>query len=50
MMLKALKLILTPKLYTEMINRINKEINKLDKQLNSININDILRIMGYPNV
>lgn len=50
MMLKALKLVLTPKLYTEMINRINKGINKLDKQLNSININDILRIMGYPNV
>lgn len=50
MMLKVLKLILTPKLYTEMINRINKEINKLDKQLNSISINDILRIMGYPNV
>lgn len=49
MMLKALKLVLTPKLYTEMINRINKEINKLDKQLNSININDILKIMGYPN-
>lgn len=50
MMLMALKLVLTPKLYTEMINRINKEINKLEKQLNSININDILRIMGYPNV
>ena len=50
MMLKVLKLILTPKLYTEMINRINKDINKLDKQLNSISINDILRIMGYPNV
>lgn len=50
MMLKALKLVLTPKLYTEMINKINKEINKLDKQLNSISINDILRIMGYPNV
>ena len=50
MMLKVLKLVLTPKLYTEMINRINKEINKLDKQLNSISINDILRIMGYPNV
>ena len=50
MMLKVLKLILTPKLYTEMINRINKEINKLDKQLNSISINDIIRIMGYPKV
>ena len=50
MMLQALRLVLTPKLYTEMINRINKEINKLEKQLKSININDILRIMGYPNV
>ena len=50
MMLMALKLVLTSKLYTEMINRINKEINKLEKQLKSININDILRIMGYPNV
>lgn len=50
MVLMALKLVLMPKLYIEMINRINKEINKLEKQLNSISINDILRIMGYPNV
>ena len=50
MMLMALKLVLTPKLYTEMMKRINNEIKKLDKQLNSISINDILRIMGYPNV
>lgn len=49
MMLQALRLVLTPKLYAEMINQVNKEIKKLDKQLNSININDILRIMGYPN-
>lgn len=50
MMLQALKLVLTPKLYTEMITRVNKEIKKLDKQLNSISINNILKIMGYPNV
>ena len=50
MMLQALKLVLTPKLYNEMIRRVNKEIKKLDKKLTSININDILKIMGYPNV
>lgn len=33
-----------------MIRRVNKEIKKLDKKLTSININDILKIMGYPNV
>lgn len=50
MMLQALKFVLTPELYIEMINRVEREIKKLDNQLNSISIKDILRIMGYPNV
>lgn len=49
MMIKALKLILTKGLYTEMIKRINNEIKILDSKLSSISINDILKIMGYPN-
>ena len=49
MMIKALKLILTKGLYNEMIKRINNEIRILDSKLSSISINDILKIMGYPN-
>lgn len=49
MMIKALKLILTKGLYNEMIKRINNEIKILDSKLSSISINDILKIMGYPN-
>lgn len=49
MMIKALKLVLTNDLYNEMIKRINNEIKILDSKLSSISINDILKIMGYPN-
>lgn len=50
MIIKSLKLVLTKDLYKEMEDRINNEIEKLGSKLNSININDILKIMGYPNV
>lgn len=50
MILRILKLILNYEMYNELINSINKEIKKLSSKLESININDILRIMGYPNV
>lgn len=50
MMLQVLKLVLTPELYKEMIDRIDKEINILSSNLKAISINDILSIMGYPNV
>lgn len=49
MMIKALKLVLTNDLYNEMIKRISNEIKILDSKLSSISINDILKIMGYPN-
>ena len=49
MMIEALKLVLTNDLYNEMIKRINNEIKILDSKLSSISINDILKIMGYPN-
>ena len=49
MMIKGLKLILTKGLYNEMIKMINNEIRILDSKLSSISINDILKIMGYPN-
>ncbi len=50
MILRTLKLILNYEMYNELINSINNEIKKLSSKLESININDILRIMGYPNV
>ena len=49
MMIKALKLVLTNDLYNELIKRINNEIKIFDSKLSSISINDILKIMGYPN-
>ena len=40
----------TPKDNLTNLKAVEKEINKLNNKLNSININNILRIMGYPNV
>lgn len=50
MMIRALELLLDKRQYRSFTTAINKEIKKLDSKLNSISINDILRIMGYPNV
>lgn len=50
MVIKLLSLVLSNELYLEMECRINAEIEMLKKNLNSININDILKIMGYPCV
>lgn len=50
MLINTLKLILEKKEYREMISLINKEIKILKSKLHSINIEDILKIMGYPNV
>ncbi|MBQ9181284.1 MAG: helix-turn-helix domain-containing protein [Bacilli bacterium] len=50
MLINTLKLILEKKEYKEMISLINKEIKILKSKLHSINIEDILKIMGYPNV
>ena len=50
MMINILKLILDNQHYKEMILLIDSEIDILKTKLISINANDILRIMGYPNV
>ena len=50
MMIKSMQVILDKRQYNSLIKSIEKEIKKLDNKLNSINVKDILRIMGYPNV
>lgn len=50
MIIKSLQIILDKRQYNSLTKAINKEVKKLDYKLNSIDINDILRIMGYPNV
>jgi len=50
MMVRALEFLLNKRQYRSFMTSINREIKKLDSKLNSISVNDILRIMGYPNV
>ncbi len=50
MMIKSMQIFLDKRQYNSFIKAIEKEIKKLDTKLVSINVNDILRIMGYPNV
>ena len=50
MMIRAMQILLEKRQYNSLVKAIEKEINKLNNKLNSININNILRIMGYPNV
>lgn len=50
MLLMSLKLILDKKDYNELMKSFNKEIKELDSKLASISINNILRVMGYPDV
>ena len=50
MIIKSMQLFLDKRQYNSLIKSLEKEINKLDTKLKSISINDILRIMGYPNV
>ena len=50
MMIRAMQIILDKRQYNSLVKAVEKEINKLDNKLNSINIKNILRIMGYPNV
>jgi len=42
-----MKVLLDGDKFKEFEDLFNKEINKLKEELNSININDILRIMGF---
>lgn len=50
MMIRAMQIILDKRQYNSLAKAVEKEINKLNNKLKSININNILRIMGYPNV
>lgn len=50
MMIRAMQIILDKRQYNSLVKAVEKEINKLDNKLNSINIKNILRIMGYLNV
>ena len=50
MMIRAMQIILDKRQYNSLARAVEKEINKLNNKLKSININNILRIMGYPNV
>lgn len=50
MMIRAMQIILDKRQYNSLVKAIEKEIKKLDNKLNSIDIKNILRIMGYPNV
>jgi hypothetical protein len=42
-----MKVLLDEDKFEEFENLFNTEVNKLKERLNSININDILRIMGF---
>lgn len=50
MMIRAMQIILDKRQYNSLAKAVEKELNKLNNKLKSININNILRIMGYPNV
>lgn len=50
MLINILKLVLGKEDYDEMTSQINLEIKKLESNLNSISINNVLKVIGYPNV
>lgn len=50
MLINVLKLVLSKSNYEEMTSNINLEIKKLKSKLKSIDISNILKVMGYPNV
>ncbi|MBQ8891361.1 MAG: Abi family protein [Bacilli bacterium] len=50
MIANILKLVLDKKDYKEMISQIKKEIKYLRTKLNSIDVDNVLRVMGYPSV
>ncbi len=47
MLLNSMKYLLDAKNYHDFVNQINNEINILSQKINCININDILKIMGF---
>ena len=48
MVIRCMEKLLTKEQYEELYNSIKKEINVLDKKIKSINIDKVLRIMGFP--
>ncbi len=47
MIIKCMKVLLDEEKYKEFESLLNNEIGKLKNKLIVVNINDILRIMGY---
>lgn len=47
MIIECMRVLLDDTKFTEFEKLFNTEVNKLKKQLHSINIKDILRIMGF---
>ena len=50
MVIKLLTLLLEKETYNNFISELDNEINKLEKNLTSIKITDVLTVMGYDNV
>ena len=47
MIIECMKVLLDEDKFKEFENLFDKEVDKLKEKLNSIDINDILRIMGF---
>lgn len=47
MIIKCMRVLLDEEKFKEFEDLFNKEIDKLKEKLNSVDINDILRIMGF---
>lgn len=48
MVIRCMEKLLIPEQYEDLYNSISKEIEKLDKKLNSISIDKVLNTMGFP--
>ena len=48
MVIRCMEKLLTNEQYNDLYNLINEEIEKLNKKLNSIEIDKVLKIMGFP--
>ena len=48
MVIRCMEKLLTKEQYDDLYNSISKEIEKLDKNLNSISIDKVMNIMGFP--
>ena len=48
MVIRCMEKLLTNEQYDDLYNLINEEIEKLNKKLKSIEIDKVLKIMGFP--